>query len=260
VDTVTHDPRWWGTDPPPPPRSIVDLLVRGTLDAELAALVWLLLEHRVPLVVAGRPGSGRTTLLTALLGLVPALPLRLATGLARRSPDGTTAIPELAPGRIEPLVLHTLLRDASRGAGLVTTVPGDSLEDVLQLLAGERLGLSEDEVRALGVVLVLGAARRVVAAHYLRPVERDAGGHLRRRPPAVLATHDPDTDAFEHFAWGVTPELADRIGLSQARFEQEQDDRAAFLQALVAHRVTGVDAVTRAIAGRTAAVATPAQA
>ena len=72
--------------------------------------------------------------------------------------------------------------------------------------------LTDDELSHLGVVLILrrldDGRRRVVAAHYVRPVARDAHGHLQRLGPAVLATWDPTTDAFEHFGWGVTPELA----------------------------------------------------
>ena len=75
---------------------------------------------------------------------------------------------------------------------------------------------------------------RVVAAHYLRPTERDGGGHLQRRPPAVLATWDAGPDAFEHYAWGVTPELGDRVGRAQADLEERQRDRAAFIARAVA--------------------------
>ena len=57
---------------PPEPRSIVELVRAGTLDAELAATLWLLIEGRVPLVVAAEAGQvGKTTLLRALLDFKP---------------------------------------------------------------------------------------------------------------------------------------------------------------------------------------------
>ncbi len=79
---------------------------------------------------------------------------------------------------------------------------------------------------------------RCTVVHYLRPVERDAQGHIQRRPPAVLAAWDEQDDVYEHYAWGITPELADRVGRSQADLEERQRDRAAFLAATAADDAT----------------------
>src|SRR6266536_955591 len=52
--------------------SIVELIATGTLDAEMAGVLWLLLEARVPIVVAATaPRTGKTTLLEALLAFLP---------------------------------------------------------------------------------------------------------------------------------------------------------------------------------------------
>ena len=48
-------------------------------------------------------------------------------------------------------------------------------------------------------------------------------------PPAVLATWDPASNRFEHFAWGITAELADRIGMRPVDLEREQARRAETL-------------------------------
>ena len=77
-----------------------------------------------------------------------------------------------------------------------------------------------------------------MAAHYVRPVARDQHGHLQRLGPAVLATWDPATDEFEHFGWGVTPELARRIGRHAGDFEIEVERRREHLDRLVATGVT----------------------
>jgi hypothetical protein len=111
--------------------------------------------------------------------------------------------------------------------------------------------LTDDELSRLGVVLVVRQVgsdrRRVVAAHYLRPVARDVHGHVQRLGPAVLATWDPASDTFEAFGWGVTPELAMRVGRRAGDFEIERDTRRAFLDDLVARGVTGVESVREAI-------------
>jgi hypothetical protein len=70
---------------------------------------------------------------------------------------------------------------------------------------------------------------RVVAAHYLRPVQRDPHGHVQRMGPAVLATWDAGGGRFEHFAWGVMDELAGRTGRRPVEFEREQARRASYL-------------------------------
>ena len=71
----------------------------------------------------------------------------------------------------------------------------DSLLDLMATAIDSTPGLTEDELRALGLVVVLGADDRIHAAHLLRPVERDGAGHLQRRPPAVLAARDPSGGA-----------------------------------------------------------------
>ena len=63
----------------------------------------------------------------------------------------------------------------------------------------------------------------------------------------MLATWDPATDTFEHFGWGVTPELARRVGRPAGDFEIEVDRRRDYLDELVR---TGV--MTEPAAARTA--------
>ena len=87
----------------------------------------------------------------------------------------------------------------------------------------------------------------MAAAHYVRPVARDTHGHVQRLGPAVLATWDPTEDAFEHFGWGITPELARRVGRPAGDFEIEVDRRRDHLEALVAAGTTGDDAARAAI-------------
>ena len=128
------------------------------------------------------------------------------------------------------------------GYGLAATIHADALDDVFDALRRSPVRLTDDELSHLGCVLVMrrldDGRRRVVAAHYVRPVARDEHGHLQRLGPAVLATWDPETDTFEHFGWGVTPELARRVGLHAGDFEIEVDRRREHLERLVATGVT----------------------
>jgi hypothetical protein len=202
--------------PADPPRTIVGWLATGALDAGLAALLWQLAEGGLPVTVAGPSGSGRQALVDAMMEL-------------RRA-----GVP-LPPSR------------------LPAVVEADSLAAVNARLAEPPFRAAEDELRTLGVVLILARATearpRVVAAHYVRPVEQDGQGHVQRRPPAVLSTWDPSRGAFDDYAWGILPELAARVAVDPPTFAAERDRRATYLEALVAAGVTDPVDVRRAMAG-----------
>lgn len=288
-DTSPARGRWAFRPISPEPRSIVELIRTGTLDAELAATIWLLLEARVPLLVAGEGrGVGRSTLLGALLDLVPP-DLRIVEvagadetfdwlpqaselgwpGVARRPLDGppirpdTTVlfVPELsdqAPAYTWGDAARVVIRAASVGYGLAATIQGDTLDDVFAALRSNPVRLDDAELSQLGIVLVLrqlsDGRRRVAAAHYVRPLVRDLHGHLQRLGPAVLATWDPKRDAFDHFGWGVMPELAIRVGRRAGDFELEAEARRRFLEHLVQAGVSAPDDVRPAISAYRPAV------
>ena len=89
----------------------------------------------------------------------------------------------------------------------------------------------------------------MVAAHYVRPLARDVHGHPQRLGPAVLATWNERSDTFEHFAWGVIPELAERTHQKAGDFEAEQGRRADYLRGLAEADVSSAEAVRTAIDG-----------
>ena len=287
ADATPRAGGWAFRSVPPSPRSITELIRAGTLDAELTAMLWVLLEARVPIIVAAEAeGIGKTTLLVALLDFLPAgvrtvelagsgetfgwLPQATELGWRRATtppppapdealvrPDSTVlVIPELSdhlPSYTWGEEARVAIRAASVGYGLAATIRADSLEEVLDALRRPPVRAEDDELSRLGVVLILrrleDGRRRVAAAHYIRPTARDEHGHVQRLGPAVLATWDPDHDRFEHFGWGVTPELALRVGRKAGDFEQEVDARREFLHSLAAASVIEVDAVRVAIAG-----------
>lgn len=189
------------------------LLRSGTVDAELAALLWLLFEGGVPLVVAGADDAvARADLAARMLSLHP-------------GHEWVVLDADATPLRSDRLV--ALLRG---GVGVGVAVAAADLAAVLQRLIAA--GLPEDGARRLGVIAVARVTdkgTRLSSVHYLRPTERDGQGHVQRRPPAVLAAWDEAADAYEHYAWGITPELADRVARSQAEFELRQRQRTAFL-------------------------------
>jgi hypothetical protein len=302
AETLPARGRWAIRHVPPTPRSIVELIRAGTLDAELAATLWLLIGGRVPVVVGARERQvGKSTLLGALLDFLPPgvqtrelagametfdwLPQAPELGWRRHAPspeaiaeavklrkarppirpDNTLLlIPELSdhlPSYTWGAEARIAIRAASIGYGLAATIHADSLEDVFDELRRPPVSLADDELSRLGLVLILRRAgdglRRVAAVHYVRPISRDEHGHVQRLGPAVLATWDPDHDRFEHFGWGVTPELAMRVDRKPGDFEVEVDRRRDYLAGLAEAGIVDVAAVRAAIDGYRTATPDP---
>ena len=215
----------------PEPPSLVELVRVGVLDAELAALVWVLADAGVPIVVgapADRAGAA-TQLLEGILGS-----LGVEADLSRP---------------LDAADARALLSGRRRGAVVVAT----SLEEVRGLLSGPGLLLTEEELSFLGCVLILGGEGsgplRVVASHYVRPLARDVHGHTQMLGPAVLSTWDAGTGRWEHFEWGVLSEIAARLGQRHGDFEADLHHRRDDLAGLATARVTSLAEVRRLIAG-----------
>jgi hypothetical protein len=173
--------------------TLTELVAAEELDADLAGLLWLLADHGVPLVVAATDRHAAE---------------RLRGAVARAVRASQPALDAL-PGGV---------------------VIGDSLEDVLRRMgdAGSAQSGPSDDARDLGVVVVVRDGRPA-AVHYMRPVERDAAGHLQRRPPAVLSAWNAGAGRLDHFYWAVTDELATRAGMTRHAFEDEHERRAGQL-------------------------------
>ncbi len=217
--------------------SIVALVAQGVLDSELAALVWLLVEARVPLVVAapeGRAGAGGQ-LLAGIIGSIHADEQTEAL----LAPMGAAGASSLVRGR--------------RAGGVLEAA---SLAEVRTRLGSGPLPLSEDQLTFLGCVLVIGEGSggrrgrlRVTAAHYVRPLARDAHGHSQRLDPAVLAAWDSRLERYEHFAWGVLPEIAARLGRRTGDLEADLHHRRDDLAGLAKAGLSDIGEVRRLIAG-----------
>jgi hypothetical protein len=248
-------------EPPVPGEapSVVELIRRGTIDAELAAVVWTLVEARIPLVVAADEALvARGVAADILRGTLASL--RPDLGLGGVDAVGGASGVERPLG---PRSARELVHDRRAGGIAI----GATLQEVRErLAAAPPIGLSPDELSFLGCVLVLGEDEaspidaadpamapsrpvRVVAAHYVRPLHRDEQGHAQLLGPAVLATWDPRAAAFEHFAWGVLPEIAARLGRKSGDLEADLHHRRDDLGGLAAAGVTSLEEVGRLVAG-----------
>ena len=130
-----------------------------------------------------------------------------------------------------------VVRALALGYGLLATMAGDGLGDALNILHAPDVGTDPDERSRLGIVLAVAddaGTSRVTAAHYVRPVALDTHGHVQRQAPAILATRNSVADRWDHFAWGVLPDIAGRLGITPTELEREQARRAAALSEIAA--------------------------
>jgi hypothetical protein len=239
-------------------RGPVDLLRAGVLDAELAALLSLLLDERTPVVVVGADLGSCDRVVGGLRGLLPEgarlvevapdddfswLPEAAELGWRRERPEEVSPSSGSVTARDGVLVVlglgaadgvggaraRIVVRALALGYGLLASMAGDGLEDVLNTLHTPAIGTDPDERSQLGVVLAVAddnGRSRVTAAHYVRPVALDTHGHVQRLPPAILATWNPGAGRWDHFAWGVLPEIAGRLGIATIELERKQARRA----------------------------------
>lgn len=205
---------------PPSQARTADLVRAGALDAELGAMLEVLVDEGLSLVVAaagdGPAAGGGTATARRTLAAID----------AGRVPVDLDALGDGIPA---------LLRAASLGAGFAATIEADSLEAVFERLRSAG-GVADDELSYLGLVVVLDADGRVTAAHYVRPIALDAQGHVQRLGPAVLAARDATSGRLESFAWGVMPELASRIRRRTGDLELDLGRRADALARAAGHR------------------------
>jgi hypothetical protein len=244
----------------PDPARFSPLMRDGMLDAELVSLLWILLDARTPVIVVGRSEAARDEVVGALARLLPSsartvdvaadddfdwLPEAVELGWRRERGSGGHRERLIAPtdgvlvarglaaaDGVAGARARIVVRALALGYGLLATMTGAGLDDVLNALDDPSIGSDPDERSRLGVVLAVardGGSQRVTAAHYIRPVAVDPHGHVRRQQPAVLATWNAATGRWDHFAWGVMPDLAGRLGVRPIELEREQVRRIALL-------------------------------
>jgi len=243
------------------PLSIAQIIALQSVDAETAALAWLLLEHRASLTVAGptdpQPGIGKTTTLNALLQFLPE-----GTALAYMSgmyeDFGFTRLPDIDPAMTYALcnevsdhlpiymwgrVARRFLTLPVQGYHVATSVHADTIDDVIHMYHRD-LRLSTEEVRHLGLVVNMGLVGRVyplrrrwLTMHFLST--RADPEHPEKIFALPLSLWNEFDDTFEHADQSIFDELADWAGMTCTDFNLAFKERIDCLEELSQGR--GVD-------------------
>jgi hypothetical protein len=234
--------------------SIAQIIALGSVDAETAALIWVLLEHGASFTVAGptdpQPGVGKTTTMNALLQFLPE-----GTALAYMSGMYETfAFTRLTD--IDPMNTYVLCNEVSdhlpiymwgrvarrflslptQGYHVATSVHADTIDDVLSMYRSD-LHLKVDDIRRLGIVVNMGLVgrlypprRRWFSTHFFQPVPDPS------RPDAIisipLSLWNQIDDTFEHADQAILDQLASWVGMPDQDFNAALKERKDCLEKL----------------------------
>ncbi len=236
------------------PLSMAQLIALGSVDVWTAGLVWLLLERKVSLTVAGptdpKPGVGKTTVLNALFQLLPKeVTLVYTSGMyenfaftqhSELDPADTyvlcNEISDHQPFYMWGRVARHYLQLADYGYHIATSVHADTIRDVIYLYHHE-LRLSSETVRRLGLVVHVGkvgsesaSRRRWLTTHLLRPMVNPE--RAEAIIPVPLSVWNEHTDTFEHADQSILNEVARWVRLTPQAFTADLKLYTNCLQAL----------------------------
>jgi flagellar protein FlaI len=253
------------------PLSVTRLISFGTMDATLAAYLWMLLREGMNLFVCGETASGKTTTLTAITCFIKAtakivsiedtpevqLPhenwIREVTRASQRE-ESTVGMFELLKsalrqrpnyiivGEIRGVEGNIAFQAMMTGHPVLSTFHSASVQKTVQRLTGHPILVPKTHVTNLNAILIQNAIY-------------DATGQMKRRVTSVneIVSYNPATDSFsfvESFHWEPGEDkfffraeansyLLEKIGMSRGFSARELSviydelkERARFLQSL----------------------------
>ena len=171
---------------PTQPWTIAKIIINNTIDEEITAYLWQLLESRQFVILSGAMGSGKTTLLSSLLQLTnPSSKIltiedtaevsignrpnwqRLITRKAGYNSTQDIGLTELsmlslrtssdyiALGEVRGSEIQALVQAAGTGLGCITTFHAGSLEELVSRMRGKPLSVEESFLQTIKCIVFL---------------------------------------------------------------------------------------------------------
>ena len=258
------------------PLSIIDLIRKGALNYEIAALLWLYLEgmsiRPANLLILGAPGSGKTTLLNALLGFIPDKErlviiedtLELSTtkeeSWSRLESDDEIALADLVKNslrmRPERIVVgevrgeeaQDLMTAMNIGKYCMGTIHASAAREAIIRLQNEPMNIPETLVNLIDVFITL--VKFHVKHEVFRVVSEIAETAGMEQKKVLLSTvwrHDYDKRAFvEQSPTSVfRDKIARASGMQSIEVIKELHARAEIMKCLDNKNINSMDDTSR---------------
>lgn len=233
------------------PLSIVDLIELGNINAEMAGILWLAMEHRASVLTAAVPRlAGKSTTIQALMALTPPntgvqqLRGRYETfAFLEKDPEPkpylyANEISEHMPMYLWGSGVRNLFESSAKGYPIVSTMHADSLEEVWDTLTSPPCSVPPNLLNNLNLVIILRIFRmnnrrdllhRVVEVHELGSFEiSDEAPHSH-----LIYVWQPSSDTFYvDRPFGILSGIAQNSGLTIAKLEREATLRSEILRTM----------------------------
>ncbi|MGA0296124.1 MAG: type II/IV secretion system ATPase subunit [Nitrosopumilaceae archaeon] len=261
------------------PYTIVDLISFGTIDLETAAYLWMMIENKMSIMVIGATGSGKTTVLNAIAGLVSEndklfsvedvaeinLPHDNWFSLISRSgygsnDEGEIGLYELIKsgvrhrpdyiivGEIRGSEAYVMFQAMATGHGGLCTMHADSLESASKRLQQKPMNIPPAYLSLMNCALVIKRVK-----------DKTTGKSMRRAisieeisndtTPNSVTKWNPKSDFFEHSLETSKnlKKISETIGEDMENVIKEHHKRTKILKWMNANNIREHKAVTEII-------------
>ncbi|MFZ8922671.1 MAG: type II/IV secretion system ATPase subunit, partial [Nitrosopumilaceae archaeon] len=261
------------------PYTIVDLINFGTIDLETAAYLWMMIENKMSIMVIGATGSGKTTVLNAIAGLVSEndklfsvedvaeinLPHDNWFSLISRSgygsnDEGEIGLYELIKsgvrhrpdyiivGEIRGSEAYVMFQAMATGHGGLCTMHADSLESASKRLQQKPMNIPPAYLSLMNCALVIKRVK-----------DKTTGKSMRRAisieeisndtTPNSVTKWNPKSDFFEHSLETSKnlKKISETIGEDMENVIKEHHKRTKILKWMNANNIREHKAVTEII-------------
>jgi flagellar protein FlaI len=266
------------------PFTIIDLIENETINESIAAYLWLLVENKMPIMIIGATGAGKTTALNAIACLIQPsykiisveevaeinLPHENWTSNIARSGFGTQSEGEITlydliksavrhrpdliiVGEVRGEEAYVLFQALATGHGGLCTMHADDVDTAVKRLTQPPMNIPSSIIPMMNSVIVVRRVRT--------PIFLESGKRLSSRKfVRVSEIKDPST-LMDVFSWNASSDsfqesiadsvmmkkIATRLDISLERLLSEFEYRKHVLLDMVEHNIRDYRNVNRVL-------------